>query len=59
MSSINNPDLSNTEPEYWEMILKNHDLSMDRGARIGLEEIIPAGLMGLNGEEDEETDYEQ
>jgi len=31
--SINNPDVTNTDPAYWEKILKGHNLDMKRGRR--------------------------
>jgi hypothetical protein len=59
MSSINNPDLSNTKPEYWEAILKNHNLSMDRGLPRPVEgEIVYVGLLGLQTDVAETKDGE-
>lgn len=54
--SLNHPDTSRTDKDYWEKVLKGHDLTMDRGSHVGMEEIVPAGLMGLNGEDVNEAD---
>lgn len=31
--SLNNPDVNNTDPKYWEKVLHGHNLDMSRGRR--------------------------
>lgn len=31
MEPINNPDVNNTDPEYWELVLLSHGLSNRKG----------------------------
>jgi hypothetical protein len=54
MKPIENPDITNEDPKYWERVLLSHGLSPNAGAVPSRKVSFIGGLNNLVGKEEEE-----